>query len=48
MVYQMFWFTVMFICMLMMYSGTPKENIDSYLDYINYDLVRIDNWTSAN
>ena len=25
------------------YTNTPKENIDSCLDYINRDLVRIDN-----
>ena len=30
------------------YTSTPKENIDSCLNYIKRDLVRIDNWASAN
>ena len=30
------------------YSRTPKENIDSCLHYINRDLVRVDDWGSAN
>ena len=31
-----------------LYTSTPKENIDSRLDYINRYLVKIVNWASAN
>ena len=30
------------------YTNTPKENIDSCVDYINRGLVRIDNRDSTN
>ena len=30
------------------YTNTCKENIDSCVDCINRDLVRIDNWASTN
>ena len=31
-----------------LYTSTPEENIDPRLDYINRDLVRIDNCATAN
>ena len=37
---------VLFHC-VQLYTGTPKENIGSCLDYISRGLVRIDNWASA-
>ena len=33
---------------MQLYAITPKENINTCLDYINSDLVKIDSWASAN